>query len=343
MTEGGSPGAQNPPAPGATPAGGRPAGGRRGKARSREELRAQVQATRADFERQVLARKAQLDATNEKIAERTGRNLILAIVIGLAVGALVVVSLVFIKELFLLFGMAMAGFASFELTQAFRGAGRRVPRIPTVVATVAIVPVTFYLHAGGLLVALAAGILLVVLWRLVEELVAPAGREGGRALGRDLTWSVFVQLYVALLASFVILLLAEPGGEWWVLAFLILVVAVDTGAYVSGLSFGKHPMAPTISPKKTWEGFAGAAAAAIIAGILLSLFMIGEPWWFGIVFGVVLLLTATAGDLVESLIKRDLGIKDMSSWLPGHGGFLDRLDSILPSAAATYVLYLIFR
>ncbi|MDN4615041.1 phosphatidate cytidylyltransferase [Leifsonia sp. F6_8S_P_1B] len=331
------------------PAGGAAAGPargerRRGKPRSRDELRAQVQATRADFERQVLARKAQLDATNEKIAERTGRNLILAIIIGLAVGALVVVSLVFIKELFLLFGVAMAGFASFELTQAFRGAGRRVPRIATVVATVAIVPVTFYLHAGGLLVALAAGILLVVVWRLVEQLVVPRARaEGGLALGRDLTWSILVQLYVGLLAGFVILLLAEPGGEWWVLAFLIVVVAVDTGAYVSGLSFGKHPMAPTISPKKTWEGFAGAAAASVIAGVLLSVFMIGEPWWFGVVFGIVLLLTATAGDLVESLIKRDLGIKDMSSWLPGHGGFLDRLDSILPSAAATYVLYLIFR
>lgn len=356
MTDDSSPGgpAQEPPgANTATPAAAAsaaaaaplpPAGSaRRAKARSREEFRAQVQATRADFERQVQARKAQLDATNERIAARTGRNLILAIVIGLVVGALVLVSLIFIKELFLVFGMAMAGFASFELAQAFRGAGRRVPRIPTVLAAVAIVPVTFFLHAGGQLVALSGGILLVVLWRLVEEAIAAARRHGGRALGRDLLWSVFLQLYVSLLASFVILLLAEPQGEWWVLAFLILVVSVDTGAYVSGLSWGKHPMAPTISPKKTWEGFAGAAAAAVIAGVLLSLFMLGEPWWFGVVFGIVLLLTATAGDLAESLIKRDLGIKDMSSWLPGHGGFLDRLDSILPSAAATYVLFLIFR
>jgi len=204
------------------------------------------------------------------------------------------------------------------------------------------VPAAFFFHAGGQLVALSAGIVLILVWRLVEELVVPAARRGARAFGADLLWSVFVQLYVTLLGSFAILLLAEKGGEWWVLAFLILVVSVDTGAYVSGLSWGKHPMAPTISPKKTWEGFAGAAAAAIIAGILLSVFMIGETWWFGVVFGIVILLTATAGDLAESLIKRDLGIKDMSSWLPGHGGFLDRLDSILPSAAATYVLFLIF-
>jgi phosphatidate cytidylyltransferase len=101
-------------------------------------------------------------------------------------------------------------------------------------------------------------------------------------------------------------------------------------------------MAPTISPKKTWEGLAGAAAACLVAGVLLAVFMLGAPWWFGLVFGAVMLVTATFGDLAESLIKRDLGIKDMSSWLPGHGGFLDRLDSILPSAAAAYALYLIF-
>ncbi|WP_295121113.1 phosphatidate cytidylyltransferase [uncultured Leifsonia sp.] len=331
MSEGSSPGTPRAPE-----------SGRRGKAAARAELRAQVQATRADFERQVLARKAQLDATNERIAARTGRNLILAILIGLVAGALLIVSLIFIKELFLVFGAAMIGFAAFELTQAFRGAGRRVPRIPTVVASLAIVPATFWFHAGGQLVALAAGILLVVVWRLVEEAALPARRAGGTALARDLAWSVLVQMYVTLLGSFAILLLAEDGGEWWVLAFLIVVVAVDTGAYASGLSWGRHPMAPTISPKKTWEGFAGAAVAAIVAGVLVSLFMIGEPWWFGIVFGLVALLTATAGDLAESLIKRDLGIKDMSSWLPGHGGFLDRLDSILPSAAATYVLFLIF-
>ncbi|WP_223690270.1 phosphatidate cytidylyltransferase [Leifsonia poae] len=314
---------------------------KRGRSASKAEFKAQVQATRADLERQVQARKAQLDATNERIAARTGRNLILAILIGLVFGLLMLFSLIFVKQLFLIFGVATAGFAAFELTQAFRGAGRMVPRIPTVVAAVAIVPASYYFHADGQLTSLAAGILLVWVWRLVEEAVRPA-KVGRTQLLRDLGSSALVQLYVVLLASFAILLLAEDGGEWWVLAFIVLVVAVDTGAYVSGLSFGKHPMAPTISPKKTWEGFAGAAVTSVIAGVLLSVFMIDRPWWFGVIFGLVLLLTATLGDLAESLIKRDLGIKDMSSWLPGHGGFLDRLDSILPSAAATYALFLIF-
>jgi phosphatidate cytidylyltransferase len=98
-------------------------------------------------------------------------------------------------------------------------------------------------------------------------------------------------------------------------------------------------MAPRISPKKTWEGFAGAAAAALVAGLLLGLFMLHIPWWAGLLFGIVILLTATAGDLGESMIKRDLGIKDMSSWLPGHGGVLDRLDSILLSIVAALAMY----
>jgi phosphatidate cytidylyltransferase len=314
---------------------------KRGRPASKAEFRAQVQATRADLERQVQARKAQLDATNERIEARTGRNLILAILIGLAAGALLLFSLIFVKQLFLIFGVAIVGFAAFELTQAFRASGRMVPRTPTLISAVAIVPASFFFHAGGQLISLSAGVVLVCVWRLIEEAARPA-KVGGAQLLRDLTASVLVQLYVVLLGSFAVLLLAEEGGEWWVLAFIILVVAVDTGAYVVGLSFGKHPMAPTISPKKTWEGFAGAAVTSVVAGVLLSLFMIDRPWWFGIVFGVVLLLTATLGDLAESLIKRDLGIKDMSSWLPGHGGFLDRLDSILPSAAVTYALFLIF-
>jgi phosphatidate cytidylyltransferase len=127
-----------------------------------------------------------------------------------------------------------------------------------------------------------------------------------------------------------------------VLAFLILAVAADTGAYVSGLTFGRggrHPMAPRISPKKTWEGFAGACVAALVAGALLAAFMLQVPWWAGLIFGAVVLATATVGDLGESMLKRDLGIKDMSSWLPGHGGVLDRLDSILPSATAALVMF----
>ncbi|HAN26113.1 MAG TPA: phosphatidate cytidylyltransferase, partial [Microbacterium ginsengisoli] len=158
----------------------------------------------------------------------------------------------------------------------------------------------------------------------------------------DVLLATFVPLYVPFLASLAILLLRQPHGEWWVMAFLIITIVADTGAYVSGLTLGRHPMAPKISPKKTWEGFAGAAVLSVVGAILLAWLMLGLPWWTGIIIGLVILGTATAGDLGESMIKRDLGIKDMSSWLPGHGGVLDRLDSILPSAGAALALYYVF-
>ncbi|PPL14479.1 phosphatidate cytidylyltransferase [Microterricola pindariensis] len=293
------------------------------------------------MERGLDGARAHLDATNERIKARTGRNLILAILIGLALGTVTLFSLIVVKEIFMIFAIVLVLFASYEFASALRAGGRQVPRIPTVIAAMAVVPAAFYGGAAGQWVSILLGTLFVVLWRLVEQAV-PSRRTPGPALLPDLGASVFVQIYVTFLASFAVVLVGQDGGEWWTLAFLIVVIAADTGAYASGLMFGKHPMAPVISPKKTWEGFAGGAVATIIAGVLLGLFMLGQPWWFGLIFGVAMLLSATLGDLAESLIKRDLGIKDMSSWLPGHGGFLDRLDSILPSAAVAFVLYLIF-
>lgn len=309
---------------------------------SREEFRAQVRAHRAEFERQFEAGKAQFDQAQEKIKARTGRNLILAILIGVAAGAVLLLSLLVLKELFMVFVMVLAAFASIELVQALRKGGIAVPIVPTAVVAVAAVPIAYYFGAGGQLLAVLGGILVVSIWRLVAALTVPAARSGGRALVRDLAAGAFVQGYVTLLATFAVVLTAADGGEWWTLAFIITAVAADTGAYAFGLMFGKHPMAPVISPKKTWEGFAGAAGASLVAGVLLALFMLGAPWWFGLIFGAAILLSATLGDLAESLIKRDLGIKDMSSWLPGHGGFLDRLDSILPSAAVAYLAFSVF-
>lgn len=284
---------------------------------------------------------AQVRATNDKINARTGRPLVRAIVVGLAMGLALVASLVFVKELYMLFAGALVGFTAWELASALRFAGRRVPRVPALIAALAVVPAAFYGMATGHWLATLAGIGLVVLWRLAE-LVRPSARTSSRDVLLDLGAGVFVMIYIAFMAGFTVLLTAQDGGQWWTLSFLIVVVSVDIGAYATGLTFGKHPMAPTISPKKTWEGFAGSVAAATIAGILTAIFMLGQPWWVGVILGAVLVLTATAGDLAESLIKRDLGIKDISTWLPGHGGFLDRVDSSLLSGAAAYALFLIF-
>lgn len=296
--------------------------------------------SRADIEAQVRATRAQLDAANAKVEARVGRNLPLAIFFGLALGGAFLVSLLFFKQLFILFGAALIGFTVFELASALRFAGRDVPRVVSIVLAVAVTPIAFSFDVAGLWLATLGAILVVTLWRLAEVL-RPSARVPARELALDVGAGVLIQVYVTFMAGFFLVLTGKDGGQWWTMAAIVIVVVCDVGAYASGLLFGKHKMAPTISPGKTWEGFAGAAVFSTIAAILLATLLLGEQWWVGLILGPALLLTATAGDLTESLIKRDLGIKDISSWLPGHGGFLDRVDSILPSAAVAYVIFLL--
>lgn len=307
----------------------------------RDDLSAQLKSRRADIERQVRATRAQLDEANTRMEARAGRNLVLATVIGLGLGLGMLFSLIVVKEIFVLFCAAIVAFTVFELVHAFRQAGRAVDVWPAIIGSVAIVASGYFFDPASRWAVLVGVIVFVIVWRLVAQMAHPAKRRVLHVV-RDLAAAVFVQVYVPVLASFAIVLLRQPEGQWWVLAFLVIVIVIDIGAYVSGLNFGKHPMAALISPKKTWEGFAGAAAVAVISGVLLSLFMLHNTWWVGVILGLTLLGTATMGDLTESLIKRDLGIKDMSSWLPGHGGFLDRLDSMLPSAPVALGLFLLF-
>jgi phosphatidate cytidylyltransferase len=293
-----------------------------------------------DLEHRVEEARAQFDEANAKINARTGRNLLAAIGIGLTLGGLFLVSLILVKWLFMILAAVFIGLTVFELASALRYAGRDVPRVASTVLAVATVPAAFFLGVEGLWLALLAAVLIISLWRLGEQL-RPSHRTGPRGLFGDIGAGALVQVYVTFLAGLYVVLVGLDGGEWWTLASIIIVVATDVGAYASGLAFGKHKLAPNISPGKTWEGFAGSIVVAVVAGILLGWLMLGQPWWVGLVMGVLLSLVGTLGDLTESLIKRDLGVKDISTWLPGHGGFLDRLDSILPSAAVAYVIYLV--
>jgi phosphatidate cytidylyltransferase len=97
-----------------------------------------------------------------------------------------------------------------------------------------------------------------------------------------------------------------------------------------------------VSPKKTWEGLAASIAFGTVSAVSFTVFLLGGPWWVGIIFAAALILAAVFGDLAESLIKRDLGIKDMSTLLPGHGGMMDRLDSLLPASLMTYLVMVVF-
>ncbi|WP_376768903.1 phosphatidate cytidylyltransferase [Amycolatopsis acididurans] len=265
-----------------------------------------------------------------KKTSRAGRDLPAAIAVGVGLGAAILVSLLTVRYVFIgIIGVAIA-VGTIELAQALRRAvGIKVALIPLLVGGQTMIWLTWPFGRDGAMIAFAITVLVCLLWRL------PGGAEGYL---RDITASVFAAAYLPLFASFAAMLVPPPDGVGRVLAFMIGVVASDTGGYAAGVLRGKHPMAPSISPKKTWEGFTGSMIAGIVAGALtLSLLLHGHAWQ-GVIFGAAIVLTATLGDLVESLMKRDLGIKDMGTMLPGHGGLMDRLDSLLPSAVVSWVL-----
>lgn len=327
-----------PPLPGEEPPAVDIADPRRPKTGDHAAIREQLRAARDDFESHVSHARDQFEQTNERIKQRTGRDLLVAIGIGVAFGALLVGSLVFFKALFLPLVLAAALLGIYELSRAMRSGGRRVDIIPQLIGGTAIVCTGFFAELWLCWVVLFAAVAFVSVWRMVAQMVAKDGRTYGDVLA-DVLVSGFIQVYVPFLASIALMLLIREGGEWWVLSFIVIAVVADTSAYAAGLAFGKHPMAPRISPKKTWEGFAGAVVGSLAAGVLLAMFLLHLEWWCGLILGAAILLSATLGDLGESMLKRDLGIKDMSSWLPGHGGLLDRLDSILPSTVPALALY----
>jgi len=300
-----------------------------------------VRAARSEFESQIDRARADFEHVNDRINERTGRNLLMATLIGVGVGAVVLASLLFIKWLFLIFAIPVCLLGIFEFTRALQTAGRRVDLVPQLVAGGIIVLAGFFLGHWTHFVITFACVAALIIWRILAQMVARDGRRYGDVLS-DVLVTAFVPIYVSFLASLTLVLLRQDEGQWWLLGMIAAAVAADTGAYASGLAFGAHPMAPRISPKKTWEGFAGGAALTVVVAIVYGLFVLHIPWWAGAIFGLVILGCATVGDLGESMIKRDLGIKDMSSWLPGHGGVLDRLDSILPSAAGALAMYFLF-
>lgn len=144
------------------------------------------------------------------------------------------------------------------------------------------------------------------------------------------------------LAGFAALMLAAPDGRQRIVVFILVTVFSDIGGYAVGVKFGKHPMAPSLSPKKSWEGFAGSVLSCALVGAISLPLLLDGVWWAGAVLGVVAAAAATLGDLIESSIKRDLGIKDMSTILPGHGGLMDRLDSLVVVAPVAWALLLLF-
>jgi phosphatidate cytidylyltransferase len=260
---------------------------------------------------------------------RAGRNLGAAIAVGLGLGVVILASLLVWRPAFLGVLVAAVLVGVVELTRALRAGGFRAPLVPLLVGTLAMEALAWTRGPDGLVVGFLFTVLAVVLWRLAGGPV--------RYL-RDAAAGALVALYVPLLAGFAVLLLVPADGVARVLVFIATVVCSDVGGYAAGVLLGKHPMAPSISPKKSWEGMGGSIAACVLVATLVFTLTFHAPWWGGVIFGVAIAVSATIGDLGESLIKRDLGIKDMGTLLPGHGGIMDRLDSLLPSAALAYLL-----
>jgi phosphatidate cytidylyltransferase len=264
-----------------------------------------------------------------------GRDLSAAIGVGVGLGVVIIASLFVVKAVFVGVVAVAVVVGLWELTS--RLAERKdikAPLVPLALGGAAMVVAGYVRGAEGAWVAMALTALAVLVWRMTEP---PENYL------RDVTAGVFAAFYVPFLATFVALMLAADDGPWRVLTFLLLTVVSDTGAYAVGWRFGKHKLAPRISPGKTREGLLGAVTFAMVAGALCMQFLIdGGAWWQGLLLGLAVAASATLGDLGESMIKRDLGIKDMGTLLPGHGGIMDRLDSLLPTAPVVWLLMVLF-
>lgn len=264
-----------------------------------------------------------------------GRDLSAAIGVGVGLGAVIVASLFVVKAVFVGVVAVAVVVGLWELTKRLEERkGIRAPLVPLALGGAAMVVAGYARGAEGAWVAMALTALAVLVWRMTEP---PEGYL------RDVTAGVFAAFYVPFLATFVAMMLTADDGPQRVLTFLLLTVVSDTGAYAVGWRFGRHKLAPRISPGKTREGLLGAVSFAMVAGALCMQFLIDDgAWWQGLVLGLAVAVTATLGDLGESMIKRDLGIKDMGTLLPGHGGIMDRLDSLLPTAPVVWLLLVLF-
>ncbi|MFE9124824.1 phosphatidate cytidylyltransferase [Streptomyces sp. NPDC007148] len=264
-----------------------------------------------------------------------GRDLGAAIGVGVGLGIVIVASLFIVKAVFVGVVAVAVVVGLWELTKRLEERkGIKAPLVPLAVGGAAMVVAGYVRGAEGAWVAMALTALAILVWRMTEP---PDGYL------KDVTAGLFAAFYVPFLATFVSLMLTADDGPRRVLTFLVLTVVSDTGAYAIGWRFGKHKLAPRISPGKTREGLIGAVTFAIVAGALCMQFLIdGGSWWQGLLLGLAVAASATLGDLGESMIKRDLGIKDMGTLLPGHGGIMDRLDSLLPTAPVVWLLLVLF-
>jgi len=262
-------------------------------------------------------------------SSRAGRNLPAAVVVGLSLGALVILTLFIRKEFFVVLATACVCVGVWEICRALGANGLNVPVVPSVVGSISMLGAAYVGGGQALTVCFGLTCVAILVWRVAGGVVGAAP---------DIAGGMLVAAYPSLLAAFSSLLLAPQDGNWRLFTYVAVTVASDIGGYAVGVLAGRHPLAPTISPKKSWEGFAGSVLMCMAVGVACVHFALEGRWWVGVILGAVTAVAATVGDLVESTLKRDLGIKDMSNILPGHGGMMDRLDSLVMTAPVVWAV-----
>ena len=269
-----------------------------------------------------------------KNVSRAGRNLPAAIGVGVLLGALALGILLFAPKGWLAVLAVAMPIATHEVVRRLGEAGNALPLIPLLIGGQAMIWLTWPYGPAGLLGAYGGTIVVCMVWRLVGQGLS----EQPVNYLRDISATVLLATWVPLFASFSALLIFQDHGGIRTFTVIVTVVFADIGGYVAGVLFGKHLMAPAISPKKSWEGLGGSLLFGITASVLTVTFLLDKPAWVGVPLGLMLVITGVLGDLVESQVKRDLGIKDMGALLPGHGGIMDRIDAMLPSAVAGWIV-----
>ena len=265
-----------------------------------------------------------IDAINKK----AGRKLLPSIGVGLSLIGLVWFALSYQREIFAIVVAIAVVLGVREIVRAFAAHSITVSFNGLALATIGLSYAAWNGGVAGLAIATAIAFPLLLIRALIQ------GPEGFVAKA---TGTTFALLYLPFLAGFLILLAIPSTGFQRVMTFMVLVGCNDTFGYIVGVLFGKHPLVPTISPKKTWEGLAGSTVFTVLGGCLAFKYIMDMHWWIGIIVGLMIVFTATCGDLIESAMKRDMSLKDMGSLLPGHGGMLDRLDSVVLSAPAMWL------
>jgi phosphatidate cytidylyltransferase len=269
-----------------------------------------------------------MHSINEAINAKAGRKLLPSIVVGLSLVALIWLTLAYIPFTFTVLVVIAISLGIREITRAFAVAGIRISDTALIAATIGLIYATWFDSTEGLVLATAIALPVLLILRL---------RKGPHEFVKSATATTFTLAYLPFLAGFLILLARPEDGLARVMTFVVLVGCNDTFGYLVGVMTGRHPLVPSISPKKSWEGLVGSIIFTSIGGALSFHYILDLQWWIGALVALMIVFTATSGDLIESAMKRDLSLKDMGSLLPGHGGMLDRLDSVLISAPALYL------